>query len=92
MQSHALAFVKWIFAQNISTLTKGSRPGWILDKRSAAVALVLAVSLCGLGCLLRAMARGPDDVLVAAAVMSVDGSFESLVLAYACRDLSPEKR
>ena len=60
--------------------------GWIFDKRSALLALVLAISLCGGGCLLRALATGPHTVLLSALVMSVDGSFESLVLAYVARD------
>ena len=60
--------------------------GWLFDKRSAHLALVLAISLCGGGCLLRALATGPGTVLLSAVVMSVDGSFESLVLAYVARD------
>lgn len=60
--------------------------GRIFDKCSAQVAMVLAISLCGGGCLLRALATGPSTVLLSAVVMSVDGSFESLVLAYVARD------
>jgi hypothetical protein len=60
--------------------------GWIFDKRSAMLALVVAISLCGTGCLMRALATGPASVLASALVMSVDGSFESLVLAYVVRD------
>ena len=56
--------------------------GWLLDSSRPALTLVLALSLCGVGCTLRALAVGPASVLVAAAVMSVDGSFESLVLAF----------
>jgi hypothetical protein len=61
--------------------------GWLFDKKSAELALVIAISLCGGGCLLRALATGPNTVLLAALVMSVDGSFESLVLAYVVRDV-----
>lgn len=60
--------------------------GWIFDKKSALLALVLGISMCGGGCLLRALAVGPQTVLLSALVMSVDGSFESLVLAYVARD------
>ena len=60
--------------------------GWIFDKHSSLLALVIAISLCGGGCLLRALATGPPTVLLAALVMSVDGSFESLVLAFVARD------
>lgn len=60
--------------------------GWIFDRHSALLALVLGISLCGGGCLLRALATGPATVLLSAVVMSVDGSFESLVLAYVARD------
>ena len=48
--------------------------GWIFDKHSSLLALVIAISLCGGGCLLRALATGPPTVLLAALVMSVDGS------------------
>ena len=65
--------------------------GWLFDKKSAELALVLAISLCGGGCLLRALATGPSTVLLAALVMSVDGSFESLVLAYVVRDTAPSQ-
>ena len=64
--------------------------GWLFDKRSALLALVLGISLCGGGCLLRALATGPPTVLLSAVVMSVDGSFESLVLAYVARDQPAE--
>lgn len=67
--------------------------GYILDRHSAYLAVILSLSSCGFACLARGAATSTEGVYLAGVIMSFGGmTFETMALATVSRYAPPSKR
>mmetsp|Transcript_30530 Transcript_30530/g.81439 ORF Transcript_30530/g.81439 Transcript_30530/m.81439 type:complete len:184 (+) Transcript_30530:188-739(+) len=81
------------FIMTAGTLICAPFYGWLLDRKSAYLALLLSLSLCGLGCLVRGVGASISTVYISAAILGIGGTtFETMSLAALARHFPPSSR
>lgn len=87
VQLGTIALVK-----DVGSLALSPLYGWLLDVRGPWPALTLSLSLCGLGCGIRALATGYHSAMFAAAILAFGGAFETVTLAHLSACFPPSRR